>query len=82
MAQVTTSKKYRIDWRDVGKGLIVAIGTAVFASLQTAFDSNTLEFNWRFVIGSAIAAAAAYLGKNFFEPSKIVISETKGVANN
>lgn len=74
--KITTSKKYTLNWRDIGKGLIVAVGSAVIAACQTALDPNTLTFNWRFVIGSGLAGAFAYLGKNFFESSKVII-ETK-----
>lgn len=76
--KIVTSKKYTLNWRDAGKGLIVAVGSAVIAACQTALDPNTLNFNWRYVIGSGIAGAFAYLGKNFFESSKIVI-ETEEV---
>lgn len=68
---VTTSKKYTINWRDAGKGLLVAIGTAVGTTLQSAFNPETLHFNWKMVVGASIAAMFAYLVKNFLSPATV-----------
>ena len=71
-----TSKQFTLDLRDVSKGLIVACVTAAFTAVQTAFDDD-LNFQWKKVVIAAVIAGAAYLTKNLFAPSQIVIKEDK-----
>lgn len=66
-----TSKKYTLDWRDFGKGLLVSTGTAVLVVVQNSIEGGHLEFNWKQIGIAAIGAAVTYLLKNFFTPAKI-----------
>ncbi len=66
-----TSEQYKLDWKDLGKGLLVSVATAVLFVVQDALDAGELEFNWKTIGKAAIAAAVGYLIKNFFTPAKI-----------
>lgn len=66
--KTTTSKQYSLDWRDLGKGLLVAVVTTVLLAIQTAMDAG-VHLNWKQIGGAALTTAVAYLLKNFFTPS-------------
>jgi hypothetical protein len=66
-----TSKKFSINWIDVGKGLVVAAGTSALFFVQDSLDSGSLEFHWKKCAMAALSGAIAYLIKNFFSaPAK------------
>lgn len=65
-----TSKLFSLDWRDLGKGLVVAIGGAAITAIQTGFSAGGI--NWHSVINVAIAAGLAYVGKQFFTAGAVV----------
>ena len=67
-----TSKLFSLNLRDLGKGLLVAVGGAVIAAVETSLQAGSLTFNWRSIMGVAIAAGLSYLGKNFFTPAQTV----------
>lgn len=67
-----TSNLFRLDLRDAAKGLIVAVGGAVVSAIEASFNAGSLTFNWKQIGLTALAAGAAYLGKNFFTGPKIV----------
>ena len=65
------SKLGQLDYKDLGKGLLVAAGTAFFASISVSLNAGRLP-NKQELIGSGIAALAAlsaYLVKNLFTNS-------------
>ncbi|WP_461451070.1 hypothetical protein [Mucilaginibacter sp.] len=66
-----TSDLYRIDLKDLAKGLIVAIGSAVIATIQTSLQAGSLNFNWQLIGTVALGAGVAYISKNFFTPASI-----------
>ena len=68
-----TSSLFTLDFKDLTKGLLVAIGGAVITALQTSLESGSFAFNWRKIGGVALAAGLSYLAKNFFTPAKTVI---------
>lgn len=70
MENTTTSTQYSLNWKDVGKGLIVAVGTAVLVIIQTSLDAGDLNFNWKQIGIAAIGAAVTYLAKNFLQNSQ------------
>lgn len=74
MAQTSTSKQFTVNWRDLVKGLVVAIVTPILATVQQSVSAGTLTFNWSLIAISGISAGVAYLGKNFFTPSQTVIT--------
>jgi hypothetical protein len=67
-----TSSLFSLDFKDLGKGLLVAIGGAVIAAVETSVQAGSLTFNWQSIGGVAIAAGLSYLGKNFFTPAKTI----------
>ncbi|HEY8780716.1 MAG TPA: hypothetical protein VIM16_03805 [Mucilaginibacter sp.] len=67
-----TSPLFTLDFKDLGKGLLVAIGGAVIAAIETSFQAGSLTFDWKAIGGIALAAGLSYLGKNFFTPAKTV----------
>lgn len=61
------SQLFRLGWRDLGKGLIVSIATAVVLAFQAqlmdpAFSLATA--NYMFFAQVALSAGIAYLAKN------------------
>jgi hypothetical protein len=67
-----TSNQFSLNLQDAAKGLIIAVGSAVITIIENTLSSGSLTFNWKQIGLSALAAAVAYLGKNFFTSSKIV----------
>ena len=66
-----TSNLYSIDLKDLAKGLIVAVGSAVITTIQTSLQAGSLSFNWKLIGTVAIGAGIAYISKNFFTPPSI-----------
>jgi hypothetical protein len=69
----TTSKLFRINLNDTLKGLVVAVGGAVFTVVQNSIEIGNLKFDWTNIWHIALAAFVAYIGKNFFTNSQTVI---------
>jgi len=66
-----TSNLYSIDLKDLAKGLIVAVGSAVIATIQTSLQAGSLNFNWQLIGTVALGAGVAYISKNFFTPAAV-----------
>jgi hypothetical protein len=62
-----------LNWQDLGKGLIMAVGGAVFAVIQTSISAGVFVLNWADIWHTALAAIVVYLGKNVFTPTPKVI---------
>jgi hypothetical protein len=75
--QIKTSEQFKIDWRDVGKGLILAIGTPVLVIIQQSISAGSFVFDWKVIGMAAVGGGVTYLLKNFFTPAQTVITETK-----
>ena len=67
-----TSPLFSLNFKDLAKGLIVAVGGAVIAAAETSIQAGALTFNWKTIGGVAVAAGLSYLGKNFFTPAQTV----------
>lgn len=67
-----TSPLFSLDLKDAGKGLLVAIGGAVFAAMEASLQIGSLSFNWKQIGAVGLAAGLSYLGKNFFTRSQTV----------
>jgi hypothetical protein len=67
-----TSSLFSLDFKDMGKGLLVAIGGAVIAAVQTSIQANALTLNLKTIGSVALAAGLSYLAKNFFTPTRAV----------
>jgi len=72
----TTSKQFSLNLNDWWKGLIMAVGGAVFQYFYDAIINNSdWHFDWKAMGQTAIAAFVVYLGKNFFTKSAIVVKD-------
>ncbi len=67
-----TSPFLSLNWNDLGKGLLVAVGGAVIGAIETSIQAGSLVFNWKAIGAIALAAGLSYLGKNFFTPATVV----------
>ena len=55
----------RLQMQDLFKGLVVAVGGAVFAIIQPLITTGQFHFDWKYIGTIALGAAVSYLGKNF-----------------
>lgn len=78
MAEVTTSKQFRLNLQDLGKGALVSAVAAGLTGLYTILSSGatpTID-NLKSIGLVALTSGVAYLVKNFFTPEQ-VITQTK-----
>lgn len=69
------SPKYSLDWRDLGKGTLLAMLTPVAVMVQQVFDTvvtqgkplSSIHLDWRILVMASVGAGASYLVKNFFQ---------------
>ncbi len=62
-----------LNLQDFLKGLIVAVGGAVFAVIQSSISAGGFTIDWTNVWHIALGAFIAYIGKNFFTPTPTVV---------
>lgn len=74
--EVTTSKQFSVNWKDIAKGLLMAVLTPVVLVIQQSLSLGVITFNWRDISMAAIAGGIAYIVKNFFTPAQTVITGT------
>ena len=67
-----TSSLFSLNFQDLGKGLLVAVGGAVIAAVETSVSAGSLTFSLKTMGSEALAAGLSYLGKNFFTPAQTV----------
>jgi hypothetical protein len=67
-----TSSLFSLDFKDLGKGLLVAVGGAVIAAINSSIQAGSLAFNWKTIGGVALAAGLSYVAKNFFTPAQTI----------
>lgn len=66
----------RLNWSDLGKGLLVAVGAAVFAKLGEVMNAPGFDFisyDWHSLVSLAIAAGGSYVVKNLFQDGNGVL---------
>lgn len=62
------SKPYSLDWKDVGKGAIIAVLVPIFTKLAEVIGApgfDFVSFQWSTLISIGVSAFLAYLLKNF-----------------
>lgn len=69
----TTSKQFSLNWTDVWKGLKVAVILPVLVIIQQSIEKGEFSFDWKLIGLTAVGGLIAYLIKNFFTPSEIVV---------
>jgi hypothetical protein len=60
------SDLFSLNYKDLLKGLIMAVLTPVLVIIQQSVEIGELTFNWKQIVVASIAGAVAYLIKNFF----------------
>lgn len=62
---------FSLNWRDLGKGLVVAVITAVLTYAWTAIEAGGLtSIDWKVVGSTAVISAVGYLMKNLITNSQ------------
>jgi len=74
---VTTSKQFTINFRDILKGLSVAVILPVLNVIYQSIEAGSFEFDWKRIGLLAAGGLIAYLIKNFLTPAEIVVSNVK-----
>ncbi|MFB5946138.1 hypothetical protein [Albibacterium profundi] len=75
MEKVTEKKQFSLKGWDYVKGLILAVVTPVVAVIIQTLDAGELTLDWLTIRTVAASALFAYLSKQFFEPSKVVVEK-------
>lgn len=80
MAQITTSKKYTLNWLDIGKAAILAgltaSSTLIFQLLEQWITEPSIHFDKAaimVIVKTTLVVAFSYLIKQFVSPSKIIL---------
>lgn len=60
------STKFSLSLNDFWKGLIIAVGTAIFPIIMQSINANQLTFDWKLIATTGIGAFLTYLAKNYF----------------
>lgn len=63
------SKFGTLNWKDFGKGLLVAVISAVLGVVTTSLQVGSLTFDWKAIGTIALSAGLAYITKNLFQNS-------------
>ena len=77
MATVTTSKQFQINFRDVIKGLALAVILPVLNVIYQSIEAGSFEFDWKRIGLLAAGSFIAYIIKNFFTPAEVVMTGVK-----
>lgn len=72
---VVTSSRFSLNLSDWAKSLVMAVGGAVFGLIQASIQSGSLDFDWKKIGLAALGAAVVYIGKNFFDAPRIVVTD-------
>lgn len=67
----------KLSWVDFGKGLLIAVLSAVFTVIYTTVQSGSLTFDWKTIGITALASALAYVSKNLFTNSNNELGKTE-----
>jgi|GEM_PF-1317160 hypothetical protein len=72
--RIVTSQQFLLNARDFAKGILVAVLSAVIPIVMESLNAGSLTFNWKLIVTTALSAGIAYLAKNFFTPTQVIIS--------
>lgn len=70
---------FTLNVQDWIKGLIMAIGGAVFAVIQSSIAAGIFTIDWQNIWHIALGAFVVYIGKNFFTPAPKTVEVNKSV---
>ena len=77
MATVTSSKQFTLNFRDVLKGLIMAVILPVINVIYESIQAGSFEFDWKRIGLLAAGGFIAYIIKNFLTPAEVVVTGVK-----
>jgi bacteriorhodopsin len=66
---------YKLNWRDLLNGLLMAVAAPVFTVIIESVNAGSLKFDWNAIGITALSAALAYLKIKFFTPSQTIIKK-------
>jgi hypothetical protein len=72
MSKRVISKQFTLAWRDIVRGLIMAIVTPAILIVQQSVEAGILTFDWHNIAMASVAGGLAYILKNFLEPTKVI----------
>lgn len=72
-----TSGFLNLDWNDLGKGLVMAVGGAVVGPIVEMLNKGQWNFDLTTSWHTAVAATIVYLFKNLLTPASIVTPAAK-----
>ena len=73
-----TSDFFNLNWRDLGKGLLLAVITAVLTYVYEAFQTGGItSVDWKLVGSTALVSAVSYLFKNLLTNSEGEVLKTE-----
>lgn len=75
MSKVTTQKQYTLNYRDVLRGLLVSVISAVLTALLPIVSEGSFDFNWKEIAAVAVTTGISYLLKNYFTPTEVVVTK-------
>ena len=58
-----------LNWKDFGKGLLLAVLTAVLGAIYTTLQAGSFSFDWKQIGTLAATSFMAYIMKNLFTNS-------------
>ena len=64
---------FSLNVQDFFKGLIMAVGGAIYAVIQSSIDAGNFKLDWNNMWHISLAAFMVYLGKKFFSPMPKVV---------
>lgn len=67
----------KLNWADFGKGLLIAVLSAIFTVIYTTVQAGSLTFDWKAIGVTALASALAYISKNLFSNSNNELGKTE-----
>lgn len=74
MPTTQTNKQYTLNYRDLLRGLLIAVITAVLTSALDALNVGGIDnLNWKSIGVIGLTAGISYLVKNYFTPTEIVV---------
>lgn len=68
---VITSKLWQLNWKDVLRGLLLAVLTAPLTTIYTSIESGNFHFDWPAIVKVSVTAGLAYLFKNLATPATL-----------
>jgi D-arabinose 1-dehydrogenase-like Zn-dependent alcohol dehydrogenase len=72
--EITTSKQFTVNVRDIIKGVLVAAISAAASAAYTALTVIPVHIDWKQMGIVGITAGLGYIIKNFFTPAQTVIT--------